>query len=180
MKNNIFKIKAFSTLALAIGILMASVNIFAPSWSQNAGTSLDPFLYATLILISFSFLISSSAHPQSLREITKFPFNISFKLKHAHTAIALFFGGVIIFSVNNTSVEWLHLLFTALAIGTGYVTMLIYPETINGKMWAWIGFIIGIGGFLLGFLFHTYSIAYGEVIAAIPLVIWNYVTLHDV
>ncbi len=177
MKNNIFKIKVFSTVAIVMGLVMAILGMYE-SWSQHAGTVHDPMLYATLFCISSAFLVSNSNHPFKEREITKI-FGISYKLKHAHMAIALFFGGVIVFSVNNSIwwVETLHLLFTGLAIGTGYITLLIYPETKKGHTWALVGFIIGVSGFLLAYLFHIYSIAWGEVIAAFPLIVWMYITL---
>ena len=156
---------------IVVGIIMAVLNI--KSWSQGADTDYEPMLYAILFAIGYAFTHSYSVHPDKDRPITK---RWTIRLKHAHITTAYAFAFVGIFSI--WSYDTLHLISTGFAIGMGYFALITYPETKEGKGWAYIGSIIGIGGFLLGFLFHTWSVAWGEVIAAIPLAIQMFYTLN--
>lgn len=160
-------------IAIGIGVLMAGLKI-AESWSQHHDTDYDSLLYATLLAISFAFLIASFGHPEHKKEITKARLIGDYRLEHCFRYTAYFFGGVIVFGVNSNVwwVESLHLLFTGLAIASGYIGLILYPTTRKGHIWSWVGFAFGVGGFLLGFLFHFWSIAWGEVLAAIPLAVW--------
>lgn len=176
MKGAKLYVTTLTLLALAFGFVMALFG-FNESWSQNHLSPYDPFLYATLFCISMTFLITSYHHPRYDREVTKIG-KYSIRLEHLLRLVCLMFGGVIVFGVNSPFwiVETLHLAFTGLAIGIGYLMIMTYPETKRGHLWAFIGLIFGGAGFLLGFLFGFYSIALAEVIATIPFVVWMFNT----
>lgn len=180
MKGARLNVTILTALALAMGLLMAILNNY-PSWSQHAGTNEDPLLYATLFFIAAAFMIASFGHPDRYREITKMWVVGNFRLEHCFRLVSYFFGGVIAFSVNNEFwlIETLHLVFTGLAIATGYLGLILYPETKKGHLWAWIGFAFGIGGFIAAFVFRLWSVAWGEVLAALPLAIWMFVTYRE-
>ena len=163
--------------ALVLGVAMAIINQH-PSWSQYAGNPLDPFLYLTLGLITLAFYGSSFAHPQYKRHLF-WLLNIPVRFEHIARFTAFMFVGVLTFSVNSVFkfIEVLHLVFTGLAIGFGYLLLLFYTKTKKGRIWSYIGVSLGIIGFLLGFLLNLYSIAWAEVIAAIPLAIFLYRTI---
>lgn len=183
MKGARLHVAIYTTSSLLTGLLMA-VLAWNESWSQNHSTEYDPFLYLTLVPILAAFLTASYKHPERLREITKVKKYLfwgksqQIRVEHLLRLTGLFFGGVIVFGVNhpNWLVETLHLAFTGLAILTGYTMMLIYPESKKGRVWSWIGFVVGGSGFLMAFLFQSYSIAWGEVIASIPLAFWMFNT----
>ena len=179
MKGAKLWVAILTPLALFLGIIMAAFG-FNESWSQNHGTPYDPFLYLTLFFIAVAFIKASSHHPDKERQIIKYgkKGKKSVRLKHMLGLTCLFFGGVMAFGVNSpiTWVAMAHLIFTGLGIGTGYAMIVTYPETKKGKLWAHIGFALGVAGFLGGFIFHFYSIAWAEVLATIPFVIWMFTT----
>lgn len=161
--------------ALTLGVLMAILNIYQ-SWSQHHLSTLEPLLYVVLLCISFAYLMASFAHLDKLKEITKI-LGMSFRLEHAFRLNAYLFAGVIIFGVNS-SVKWIeisHFVFTGLSIVLGYLTMLTYSSS---KRY-YIHTAIGLGGFILGFIFGLYSTSWAEVIAALPLSIFLYTTLNE-
>ena len=131
-------------LVLVVGIIAAVIGLL--SWSQGADTEFEPLLYCILFGISFAFTHAYHVHPDKERDVTK---RWTIKLKHVHIDIAYAFAFVGIFSI--WSFDTLHLISTALAIGLGYFALVTYPESRKGKIWAYIGSGIGIGGFLLGF-----------------------------
>lgn len=180
MKGAILQVRILTGIALGLGILMAILNLY-PSWSQTAGTVHDPLLYATLFCISSVFMIASYNSANINRTITKIWLINTLTLGQLYRIVSYMFGGVIAFSVNNNFwlIEYLHLIFTGLAILWGYIGLLTYPETTKGKLWALNGFIVGVGGFLMGFVFNIYSTAWAEVIAAIPLAIWVNITFNS-
>ena len=171
MKGGKLHINVLIPLVLATGMIMATLNIL--SWSQGADTKYEPMLYAILFAIGYAFTHSYSVHPDKERAITK---RWTIRLKHLHITTAYAFACVGIFSI--WSYDTLHLISTGFAIGCGYFALVTYPETRNGKNWAIVGAVFGIGGFLLGFLFHTWSVAWGEVLAAFPLAIQIFYTLN--
>ena len=173
MRGALLHTRILSGIALSLGILMAILNLY-PSWSQTAGTVHDPLLYATLFCISSIFMIASYNSPNIDRVITKIWLIGTLKLGQLYRLVSYMFGGVIAFSVNNEVpfIEYLHLIFTGLAIFWGYIGLVTYPETKKGKVWALIGFIFGVVGFLGGFVLNLYSVAWAEVLAATPLAIW--------
>jgi hypothetical protein len=176
MKGGKLYVAILTPLALVLGTIMAIFG-FAESWSQNHNSKYDPFLYATLFCISSAFIIASFHHTDKYRELTKL-FGKSCRLEHFLRLVSMLFGGVIVFGVNSPIwiIETLHLVFTGLAIFVGYYMILVYPVTNKGKLWSIIGFVFGVLGFLAAFLFHTWSIAFGEVLASLPLTIWMYHT----
>lgn len=162
-------------IAFVIGVFMALLNLY-PSWSQYAGNTEDPFLYATLFLICLSFYGASVAHNKRYKTLFWVK-SIDIRFEHLARVVAFLFGGVLIFSVNSPVkfIEILHLIFTGSAIGIGYVLLLFYTK----KAWSLIGVGFGVIGFLLGFVFGVYSVAWAEVIAAIPLALFMYMTIND-
>ena len=171
MKGAKLHINVLIPLVLVVGIIAAVIGLL--SWSQGADTEFEPLLYCILFAIGYAFTHSYSVHPDKERRITK---GWDIKLKHSHITIAYAFAFVGIFSI--WSYDTLHLVSTGFAIGAGYFALITYPETKTGHIWAWIGSIIGIGGFLMGFILHLWSVAWGEVIAAFPLAIQMFVTLN--
>lgn len=172
MKGITLNIKICAISALTIGLIMAILNLYE-SWSQHAGTIHDPMLYVTLFLISLCFIMTSFQHPKKDRVLMTIK-QMDIRTEHFLRITSYLFGGVIVFSVNSESnaVSSLHLLFTGLAILSGYIVMITYPKTKKGYAWAIAGFVFGAVGFLSAYLFHAYSIAWGEVLAAFPLCVW--------
>ena len=156
-------------VTVIVGVYLA---IFSPehSWSQNHKTDNDLFLYAVLVSVYTTFLIASFVHYEKKKEITKI-FGISYRLEHAFRWTALFFGLVIILGVNSgiKEVAFAHLIVTGLAILTGYTTILLDADGNQQKSKSYYLTGIGIGGFLLGFVFNLYSTSWAEVISALPL-----------
>lgn len=176
MKGKKLYVAVLTPLALLLGVLMALLD-FNESWSQNHTTQYDPFLYMTLFCISIVFVVASYGHPDRLRKIASV-FKKEIRLEHILRLTCLLFGGVIVFGVNSPLwfVETLHLAFTGFAIASGYFMIVTFAETSRGKLWAVLGLCFGVAGFLGGFLMKWYSIAWGEVLATIPFVIWMYAT----
>jgi hypothetical protein len=156
---------------------MAVINVY-PSWSQFAGQSLDPFLYLTLGLITLAFYGSSFDHPKQHRHLFNLFKTLDVRFEHIARFTAFMFLGVLTFSVNSPikAVEVLHFIFTGLGIGFGYLLLLFYFKTNRTRLWSYVGVSFGVVGFLLGFLFNIYSIAWAEVIASLPLAIFLYLT----
>jgi hypothetical protein len=112
-----------------------------------------------------------------LGQITWRTLRIQYRAEHALRWCAAFFGGVIIFGVNNTetvffgiTVEHLHLVFTALAIMVGYTIVLFIPSDKRYKsLWRWVLLAYGVVSFFAGFLFDLYSITWAELLVALPI-----------
>lgn len=166
-------------LAVTMGVVMAFLNLYG-SWSQHHLTVYDPFLYFTLCCISFSFIMASFAHKNKYRVLTKF-FVMEYRLEHCFRLTAYLFAGVIVFGVNSPVkfIEILHFIFTGLGIVSGYVGLLFYYKDKKGRNFSYLLTAIGIGGFVLGFIFKLYSTSWAEVIAAAPLALWMYKSLND-
>ena len=182
MKGSKLLITIGSFSAVIIGIVSAILDK-ENSWSQLHNTDYDPLLYFILGSIMITFLLSYSFHPHREKEITAItwlPKRVSIKLKNGLITTAFLFFGVMIFGVNhkNNIISDLHLIFTGLAILSGYITMLTYPTTKNGHLLANIGGLFGLIGFSLGFNFHLYSVSWSEVMAAIPLGVFIYITIR--
>jgi len=177
MKHAKLNVYILTILAVALGVVMSILNL-SPSWSQSAGNPHDFLLYGCLFCISSALMIASFTHPDKLEVISKFPLIKEFRLEHSLRLTAYLFGGVIAFSVNSelAIVESLHLISTGLAIASGYLGLMTYPISKKGHTWAFIGLCFGVGGFLIGFLTSIYSIAWGEVLAALPLSIFIIIT----
>ena len=176
----IIKIGVYTVLVL--GVVMAILN-YADSWSGHHYTPYDPLLYTVLLSIVITFFSSSTNAKNRFKELTAFYLfkrRISYRLEHALRLTAFLFCGVIVFGVNNTlpilgiKIQMLHLIFTGSAILSGYVTMLLYPETKKGRMLSYTGVSIGLVGFMLGFAFNVYSVSWAEVIASLPMAILIY------
>jgi hypothetical protein len=176
MKGAKLYVAILTPLALILGIVMA-VFAWNESWSQNHNTVYDPFLYLTLFAISTTFITASYGHPDKFKEVTKIK-KWSIRLEHLLRLVCLLFGGVIVFGVNSPVwwIETLHLAFTGAAIITGYIMVITYPTTNKGHIWAFIGTVFGGIGFLGAFIMGWYSVAFGEVLATIPFVVWMFYT----
>jgi len=180
MKRAILNVRILTAISLVLGLLMAVLNLY-PSWSQYAGTMHDPLLYSTLVCISSLFMISGFTNPNKEVEITKIWLLGRITLGQCFIAVAYLFGTVITFSVNNPSkiIEALHLAGTGSAILFGYVAMVTYHRSKRAQLIALIGAIVGILGFVGGFVLKIYSVAWGEVVAAIPLAIFVNLTYEE-
>jgi len=163
-------------VAVSTGTFLAILNKYG-SWSDHQLTELNPLLSIILAAIQWTFLLSYSDHPKKEREITKV-FKKSVRLKHGLIITAFFFLCVLVLGLNEPSetIQKLHLVATGLAITTGYITLLTYPETPKGHKYANIGAAIGLTGFILGFVLNLYSVSWAEVIVSIPLAIFIFVT----
>jgi len=179
MKGLKLNINICLATAILLGVIMALLNIHG-SWSQHHLTAYDPFLYATLCCIAFSFLMASFAHAEKFKILTKV-FGITYRLEHCFRLTAYFFAGVIVFGVNSALliIENLHFIFTGLGILSGYIGLLLYSKTKKERLWSYIAVVIGIGGFIVGFVLKLYSTSWAEVIAAIPLAFWMYKSLNN-
>lgn len=183
MKGLLLNIKICTISAFVIGVVMAILNLYN-SWSQHAGTNHDPILYSTLFLIAIGFMMSSFEHPDKARVLNKIfvPFKsgkMDLRVEHLLRVISYLFGGVLTFSVNSeiAFVSTMHLIFTGLAIGMGYVLILTYSTNAQNKTLSIVGVSLGAAGFLLAYFFNLYSVAWGEVIASIPLLVWIHKTI---
>lgn len=161
-----------SGFAFFMCVLITSLELYY-SWSQTAGNNEDPYLYATLFPIALCFWQAGDGHSFRNRKILG-----GIKFRHFMYATAIFFGGVIAFSVNNHSlVIWgltvsdLHLVFTGLAIVTPYVGVLLANKAGQELKAAILSAVVGLGLFALGYIFNFYSTSVGELNAATPLVV---------
>lgn len=169
MKGLALNIRIGIVIAFTIGITMAILSIY-PSWSQYAGNVQDPLLYTTLFAIAMVYMMSSFTNNKHIIQIAM----IDVRFEHLARVISYSFGGVIVFSVNSESefIYTLHIIFTAIAIGAGYFLLLFYYDNTKQRTLSILGGIVGICGFLIGFLFNIYSVAWAEVIASVPLAIF--------
>ncbi len=162
----------FMGLAM-LPILIMTLGRTALSWSQNHLLETDYLLYATLSGIMSTFILRSFTHERKDR----FMFHIiwwNLRQRHWNRFIGMLFACVMYFGVNHDGwIGTLHLVFTGSAIAAAYVGMTMYYRlnTINGHG-AILGAACGICGFLFAYLTPFLTTAEGEMIAAIPIMIW--------
>lgn len=146
-----------------------------PSWSETVYTLVSPLLYVTLISVFGAFLLRAETHPRGNE------WNIWYRNRQWNRITAYLFFGIAVTPVTHESavIEALHLLFTGLGIVSGYVSMIGFQRTKPGMAVTILGTVIGGGGFLVGFLTNQYTIAVGELIAAVPLAAWVLNTNKD-
>lgn len=138
------------------------------SWSDHDMTVWQPLFEATVGSITIVYLIRSFTHYRQRDRISKW-----IRIGQLDRLVGFLFFGVLCTPVGHPSwvVETLHLLFTGLAITAGYYCLLTYYDSNVGRGLSWIGFAVGIGGFLAAFIGSWYSVSIGELIAALPLAI---------
>lgn len=173
-------ITLFTSLAIATGTIAALLNK-KESWSQLHLTVYDPLLNFILGCIYGVFLLAFAFHPDKEKEITKIKWlNLSIKLKWAFFTTAMLFLLVLTFGVNHQSkfIGSLHIIFTGLAILSSILTMVLYPETKKGHLWANTGALLASVGFILGYVFKIYSTAWAEVIVAFIFGTFLFVTFN--
>lgn len=172
--------KACIIIGLSLGILTSILGIYE-SWSQQDLTDFSTVLKATLWCISVGFILASFWHADKELVLTKFfKKGIEWRLEHSLRFTGFMFAGVLIFGVNS-EVKWvsdLHYIFTGAGIVSGYIGLLFWSKTKRQRLWSYIAVAIGIGGFVLGFIFKYYSTSWAEVIAAFPLAFWLYKSLN--
>jgi hypothetical protein len=161
---------------IALGLLLfASINNFATSLSGHHMTVWDPILYACVLAIYTLMWDISKVAVDRDKILSQF-LGIKYRLKHALRWAAAFFGGVIIFGVNNHSdlffgveIYHLHLIFTALVILAGYKIVMLYPEKKKDKIISWFLLAFGMIGFGAGYFFNLYSVTWAEFLVALPI-----------
>lgn len=169
MKKNAVYWTRFFTATAFIGIITATFLRIAKSWSQMHMGKYDYLLYAILIPITSIFLIRSMMHPKGGDRLFWIIRN-----RHLNAAVAVAFMLVAIFGVNS-EIEWVaytHLIVTGIAIGLSHTNMIAYYDEgiqLNGAI---VGSCVGILGFLFAFITPFLTTGEGELIAAIPILIW--------
>jgi len=138
-------------------------------------TMWDPILYACVLAIYTLMWDISKVAVDRDKVLSQF-LGIKYRLKHGLRWAAAFFGGVIIFGVNNHSelffgveIYHLHLLFTALAILAGYKIIMLYPEERKDKIISWFLLAFGMIGFGAGYFFNLYSVTWAEFLVSLPI-----------
>ena len=169
MKDARLIITILISLVLSLAVVMVSFNL-APSWSQYARTLEEPLLFATLISVSFVFLIKSYSHDS--RDLKLFNvFGMNVRNKHLNKFTSVCFALVLVFPVTHPY-AWIsnaHLVFTALAIGSAYVEMGFYSRTLL----SYIGIGLGAALFFIAYLLKLYTVGLGELFATIPIAIFT-------
>jgi hypothetical protein len=167
MKGLDLIIRILIPIALALFIVAGLYN-YANSLSEHHMTLMDPILYACILAIYTIILILSFVTEQGDRVLNKL-FGIPYRLKHGLRWCAAFFGGVIIFGVNSEMevIRILHLVFTALAIITGYT--ILWWSGVLSKTWSIVLTIAGAICFSLGFIWDIYSVTWAEFLVALPI-----------
>ncbi len=166
----IIRILIPTTLVL---FLIAGITNKADSLSQLHLTVYDFILYACLQSIVITLWSASIVAVDKRKELTKI-FGISYKLGQALRYTAVFFSFVIILGVNNTDLYALHLIFTALAILSSYLIILLYPDTKRGRIWSYIALGFGAITFGLGFFGNYYSVTWAEFLVSLPIAVLLY------
>lgn len=156
-----------------VSIVIMTIGNTALSWSQNHLLNSDYLLYITLSSIMSIFILRSFLHDRRNRMM----FWI-IRQRHWNRFIAMLFACVMFFGVNHDGIiGTLHLVFTALAILAAYIGMMYYYRTNTIEGWgAVVGSASGIGLFLFSYFMPFLTVAEGEMIAAIPIIIWIYST----
>lgn len=164
----------FFIVMASLCILSMIIWAFAPSWSQNHMSWLgtDALLYTTLLSIFGVYLTRALTHPEAKENMLKI-WAWSINLRTLSITTAMFFFGVAIFGVNNP-VKWIaiaHLITTGLGTLFAYLEMYNYPKTTIGRAAAIVGMVVGGGGFIWSLISETLTVAQGEGIAALPMII---------
>jgi uncharacterized membrane protein len=165
MKGANLLIKIGTYTALVGGLLMCLLAVYN-SWSDHDMTVWQPLFELTLLSITVVYLVRGITHYRRRDRVSKW-----IRIGQLDWVVGFMFAGVLCTPVGHPVwvIETAHLLFTGLAIAAGYYGLLTYYDTKVGKGLSWIGFAVGIGGFLAAFVGRWYSVSIGELIAAIPL-----------
>lgn len=159
----------FAMVFAIVPILVMTLGRTAFSWSQNHLNETDYLLYSALSGILAIFLIRSFSHPKKDEPL----FRLLWNVRNRHMNNGSFFFGV------NSPVEWVasaHIYATALAILAANVNMMWYYDKgiyLNASIF---GAAVGIFGFLFAYLTPLLTVAEGEMIAALPIIIWIFGT----
>lgn len=161
MKGTRLHILIFTLIALGFGILMAVLNLY-PSWSQYARSAQTSLLYLVLLSIFVTFWDRSKTHPKRDERAYRL-LGMRISRGRADRITAIMFAGVICTPVNVELLEIPHLIFTGLGILSAFLGMVTYSK------WYVPSVIAGAFLFLASFIPDTYSVAWGEVFAALPI-----------
>ena len=164
--------KALASIAFVIALIMVSLNIY-PSWSQHARTLEEPLLFATLLSIINCFMIRSYTAINRDNKVFK---NITVSQLDFTTAI--FFSFVLVFPVTHPDkwIEIAHFIFTALAIITAYLNMVLQQTEKMMKIASKFAFVVALALFLIGMLTNWYNVGIGEILVTVALIIHVYNT----
>ncbi len=171
MKGERLIISILIKLVLGLTITMVALNLY-PSWSQYARSAEEPLLLATLSFISTVFFIRASWHPEQNRKM----FNIGkmdVRMEHINRYAGFLFVGILCTPVTHPAwyIQTAHLAFTALAIGVAHSELWFYWPKGKKRNIAISVSLLGIVGFMAGFVLKLYSTGMGELLAALPIII---------
>ena len=160
-----------ASLWTSVGCILAmTIGAFALSWSQNHTFDFDFLLYGALLGIVVTFIIKSFAHPDKERKL----FWIV-RQKTASRIVAILFSFVLIFGVNS-NLEWVstvHIWATLLAILSVHTFMILAQRSKIDRMAAILSSLTTLGLFAISYFGNDLTIAQGEAITALPIVIWT-------
>lgn len=159
-----------SSIAAAVGCILAmTIGSFAYSWSQNHTYNFDFLLYGALLPIVLIFMIKSFAHPDKEKRL----FWIV-KQKAMSRIVAVLFTLVLMFGVNS-ALGWVsgtHVIATLLAILSADAFMILAQRNKVDRTAAILSSMVTLGIFALSYFGDDLTIAQGEAIKALPIVIW--------
>lgn len=162
----------FMGLAI-LPMLVMTIGRTAFSWSRNHVTDYDFLLYMCLFGISMVFLIRSLFHPLKHK-------NLFWKFSQGswNFIVSMLFACVMFFGVNSPIriISILHLVFTALAIISAYISMLGYFDKGVKMHAAILATSVGLGGFMFMFLWPLFTTAEAEMWAFFPPMVWVFGT----
>lgn len=150
-------------------ILAMTIGAWALSWSQNHTFDFDFLLYGALLGIVIVFMIKSFAHPKKEDKL----FWIV-KQKAMSRIVAVLFALVLIFGVNS-ALGWVsdtHIVATLLGILSADAFMILAQKSKLDRWAAVLSSATTLGIFALSYFGEDLTIAQGEAIKALPIVIW--------
>lgn len=172
MKTTAYRLTFGFFLWALIPILIMTIGRTAFSWSQNHLNKFDFLLYAALFGISMVFMLRGLFHPRKDDRIFKIFWDVS--QGQWNIFVSIMFACVMFFGVNSEIklISNLHMVFTAIAIVSGHISMLFYPKTDIGFHGAILGSSVGLVGFIFMYLFPFFTTAEAELWTAFPLIVW--------
>ena len=147
---------------IAIGCILAMVfGRFAESWSQNHTGDYDFLLYGTLLSITVVYLLRGLFHHRKEEKAL-----LSLNRGEFDLVTALLFGLVLVFGVNSRFewVQFLHIIFTGLAIISASVGLVSYYKEGVSLHGAIMGVCSSGALFLFAYLGNDLTTAEGEII----------------
>jgi len=171
MKGHRLEIKIATWVVLTLAVIMTVLDLY-PSWSQYARTAEEMLLLPALALMAGLFLNRSRTHPE--RERTALTWPVSASVGQCDRWAGYMFFGILCTPVTHPFwlVENLHLVFTFLAIGFAYVSLIGYQIKQPGLFLRWVGLLVAAVGMAGGLFFNAWSIGVGELMSASPVALY--------